>query len=113
MPPLGDRRAHVRLEVVGALWGSLEWSEPARVLNISTTGLLVESPAPLAPESRQSVSPMADGELIVVDTHVRRFARKIDSDSAAEYLIALEFISPPLQLVHWVEKLSKGTDQIV
>jgi len=113
MPPLGDRRAHVRLEVVGTLWGSLEWSESTRVINISTTGLLIESPAPLAPESRQSVSLIADGELIVVDAEVRRFARKIHDDGLPDYLIALEFIAPPLQLVNWVEKLSPGTDQIV
>jgi hypothetical protein len=95
------------------LWGSLEWSESARVLNISTTGVLLESPAPLAPESRQSLSLMADGEPIVVDTQVRRFARKIDERSPLEYLIALEFISPPLRLVQWLEKLSTGTDHIV
>jgi hypothetical protein len=104
MAPLGDRRAHARLEVVGSLGGRLEWSEFVRALDISSTGVLVESPAPMAPESRQSLSLMLDGEAIVVEAHVRRLERRPRDSSQPAYLIGLEFVSPPQRLVQWMEK---------
>ena len=59
---LGDRRSRVRLEVVGALWATLELTEPARVVNISREGALITSPVPhtagigatAAPEARRT-----------------------------------------------------------
>ena len=53
---LGDRRSRVRLEVVGALWATLELTEPARVVNISREGALITSPVPMPPESVQPLS---------------------------------------------------------
>ena len=56
---LGDRRSRVRLEVVGALWATLELTEPARVVNISRDGALITSPVPMPPESVQPLHPDA------------------------------------------------------
>ena len=56
---LGDRRSRVRLEVVGALWATLELTEPARVINISRDGALITSPVPMPPESVQPLAPEA------------------------------------------------------
>jgi hypothetical protein len=98
MTPLGDRRAHARLEVVGSLVGRLEWSEFVRALDISATGALVESPVPMA----------IGGEAIVVDAHVRRLERRSRDSNQPAYLIGLEFASPPQRLVQWVENFSSG-----
>ena len=59
MMALGDRRARVRLEVVGALWATLELTEPARVVNISKDGALLTSPVAMPPESVQPLAPEA------------------------------------------------------
>ena len=56
---LGDRRSRVRLEVVGALWATLELTEPARVVNISRDGALITSPVAMPPESVQPLAPEA------------------------------------------------------
>jgi hypothetical protein len=108
MTPLGDRRAHARLEVVGSLVGRLEWSEFVRALDISATGALVESPVPMAPNSRQSLNLLIGGEAIVVDAHVRRLERRSRDSNQPAYLIGLEFASPPQRLVQWVENFSSG-----
>ena len=58
---LGDRRSRVRLEVVGALWATLELTEPARVVNISRDGALITSPVPMPPESVQPLHLKLEG----------------------------------------------------
>jgi hypothetical protein len=95
MRPLGDRRAHVRLEVVGALWGTLELSETADVLNISTTGALIESPVPAVPDASQLVILVIDDEELTVETSVRHSKRVVPESDPPQYLIGLEFVSPP------------------
>jgi hypothetical protein len=110
MRPLGDRRAHLRLEVVGALWGTFELSEPASVLNISTTGASIGSPVPAAPDSRQPVILVVDGEEMTVDTNVRH-VRRVESESdPPQYLIGLAFVSPPSRLVESIEDLMNPPD---
>jgi hypothetical protein len=112
MPPLADRRAHVRLEVVGALWGTLEVRETTRVVNISTTGVLLKSLVPVARDAMQSVSLVVDGEPMVIDAQVRRLEQtNPDDNSPPQYLIGLEFVSPPLRLVHSIERLYASVDQ--
>jgi PilZ domain len=106
MRPLGDRRAHLRLEVVGALWGTLELVETATVLNISTSGALIGSPIPAAPDSRQPVVLAVDGEEITVETQVRH-VRRVESESEPPlYLIGVAFVSPPPRLVESIADLA-------
>jgi len=111
MTPLGDRRAHVRLEVIGTLRATLEWSEVVRAIDVSTSGLLVESPAPMPPESTQVVSLIVDGQPMIVDARVRRLEQSLGDSSRPAYLIGLEFISPPSELAHWVASLSTDRGQ--
>jgi hypothetical protein len=72
---LGDRRARVRLEVVGALWATLELSEPARVVNISRDGALITSPVAMPPDSIQPLHLKLHGHDITVDARVRHVRR--------------------------------------
>jgi PilZ domain-containing protein len=108
MPTYGDRRAHVRLEVVGSLWATLELSEPGRVLNISTTGVLIESPVSVPRDSLQSVSLLVDDKWIAVDAQVRRVEQRIPAQGFPDYLIGLEFVSPPASLLHSIEHLANA-----
>ena len=66
-----DRRSQPRYDVVGTLWGVLELSEEARILNISATGALVDSPLPCAVDSTQEVQLGVDGHDVTVDARVR------------------------------------------
>jgi hypothetical protein len=110
--PLGDRRSRVRYDVVGTLWGLLELSETARILNVSRTGALIESPFPAALASTHTVKLIVDGESVDVDARVRH-VRLVESASgkpseASEtprYLIGLEFLSPPESVLRSIDHL--------
>ena len=103
MRPLGDRRVRVRMEVVGRLWGTLELSETARLLNISTTGVLLESPLPFALQSTETLRLLVEGEEVAVDAHVRHLRQVIREGAPPNYLIGLEFVSPPSSLIDSIE----------
>ncbi len=92
--PLGDRRAHVRFDVVGTLYGLLETTETTRVLNISPNGALVDSPLPAALDSTQLVRFVLDDQPLIVDARVRHLGRTRGEEGVPAYLIGLEFVPP-------------------
>ena len=92
MTQLGDRRASVRLEVVGSLWASLELNEIARVINSSETGALVASRTPSAIDAIQPVHLQVGGRDLHVTARVRHVRRATALDGSPEYLIGLEFV---------------------
>jgi hypothetical protein len=96
---LGDRRARVRLEVVGALWATLELAEPVRVLNISRDGALLTSPTPMTPETIQPLQLRLEGQDVTVDAQVRHVRRVSGPDEPVRYLVGVEFLSKPPALV--------------
>jgi hypothetical protein len=103
---LGDRRSRVRLEVVGALWATLELVEPARVVNISRDGALITSPLPMALESVQPLHLTLEGRDVIVDARVRHVRRVSGPDEPLQYLVGIEFTStlPALALAtEWSE----------
>ena len=95
MMALGDRRARVRLEVVGALWATLELAEPARVVNISRDGALITSPVAMPPDSIQPLHLKLHGHDITVDARVRHVRRVSGPDEPIRYLVGVEFLSMP------------------
>lgn len=92
---LGDRRARVRLEVVGALWATLELAEPARVVNISKDGALITSPVAMPPDSVQPLHLKLHGHEISVDARVRHVRRVSGPDEPICYLVGVEFLTVP------------------
>ena len=92
---LGDRRSHLRLEVVGALWATLELTEPTRLVNISRDGALIASSVPLLPESVQPLQLRLEGRDFTVDARVRHVRRVSGPDQPARYLVGVEFVSIP------------------
>ena len=112
MRPLGDRRARIRLEVVGVLWGTLEATPTARVLNISRTGALIESPMGVPLESVQTVRFTVGGEAVTVDARVRHL-RRVPGAATPEYLVGVEFVSAPEALLNSIERLGIDIDPSV
>ena len=92
---LGDRRSRVRLEVVGALWATLELTEPARVVNISRDGALLRSPVAMPPESVQPLHHKLEGQEVTVDARVRHVRRVSGPEEPIRYLVGVEFLSVP------------------
>jgi hypothetical protein len=93
------------MEIVGRFWGTLELLETARVVNISTTGALIESPLPVALHSTEAVHLVVDGEEIAVNAQVRHQRQVIRDGEAPQYLIGLEFLSPPHLLIHSIQQI--------
>src|SRR4026209_45185 len=92
---LGDRRARVRLEVVGALWATLELTEPARVVNISKDGALLTSAVAMPPEPVQPLHWKLEGHETPVVARVRHVRRVSGPDEPIRYLVGVEFLSIP------------------
>lgn len=107
MKPLTDRRLRERFDVVGAMWGLLELSEPARIQNVSTTGALIDSPHPSALDSTLALRVMIDGQPVRLDglvRHVQRTETETETNRG-RYLIGLEFSSPPESVIQSIEQL--------
>jgi hypothetical protein len=94
MRPLGDRRLLLRFEVVGSLHGTLELSEPARVLNLSTGGALIRTALLLRVGSVQTIHLNVAGRTTRVAGLVRRLTPIESEAGQAAYSVGLEFVSP-------------------
>lgn len=97
--PLGDRRVHVRLEVVGALYGTFETQASTRVINVGEGGALIATPVPLTLYSLHKISLTLGGYDLGLDVrvcHVRLASMAETADGPFE--IGLEFLSAPAAL---------------
>lgn len=103
MKPFGDRRARIRLEVVGSLWGTFEVTKQARVVNISRNGALISSPVPAAVDSTQTVRLMLEGHEIKLAARVRHLRQVSVGDEPGQYRIGLEFLEAPIALAEALE----------
>ena len=103
--PTTDRRVHERFDVLGSLWGVLELPETATVLDVSTSGLLIE--ATLCPplNSVHAVRMLVEGDEVRVDTIVRH----CDPGSGGRIRIGLEFLTPPGPVLASIEQI--GADK--
>ena len=105
MRALGDRRARLRFEVVGTLRGTLETMEPARLVNISGTGALVETPVAMQVDSIQVVQVTLDGQATRVTARVRHQSRIGQYPERIHYVVGLEFLTAPAALLESVSHL--------
>lgn len=102
--PSSGRRAHERFDVVGALWGVLELPQPARIINVSSSGALIDAPVNPVMNSVQTLRLLVMGEYVTVDAEVRH-ARPW---GAGRFLIGLEFVAPPVTVLSTIEQLGAG-----
>lgn len=104
MTGAGDRRERIRFEVFGFFWGAFDVREPARVRNLTSSGALIESDAPLAVESIQSISLAFDGQETMAAVRVRHVA-PVTGATGARYLVGVEFLSASSAFQEAVERL--------
>lgn len=94
------------MDVVGALWGTVEVTEPAVVIDISHDGALLQAASRPAVESSQSVRLLIDDQEINVEARVRHLtAVEPTSGRTQAWLIGLEFITASAQLVRAIDAL--------
>jgi len=105
MRRVGDRRSAVRLEVVGALWGTLEFHKQARVCDLNQDGALLEYPVPVLPDTVHAVTFEHNGERVSLDVRVRHVRQAAGPDGAIVYLAGVEFLSVPAALPELVAGL--------
>lgn len=84
-----DRRIQSRYEVVGRLPGTLAAEQPVRVVNVSVTGALIETAAPLQPETVFNVTLESDQQVATIRARVCH-VRPTHLDNG--YLVGLEFL---------------------
>jgi hypothetical protein len=87
-----DRRSALRFEVVGQMRATAAVDEPLRIRNMGSGGALVEAPWPLTEKSVHTVRLQQGLTFATLDArvcHVRR------AETAASYLIGLEFLGDP------------------
>jgi len=105
MRRVGDRRSAVRLEVVGALWGTLEFHKQARVCDLNQDGALLEYPVPVLPDTVHAVTLEHNGERVSLSVRVRHVRPAAGPDGAV-YLAGVEFLSVPAALPELVAERS-------
>ena len=98
MRRVGDRRSAVRLEVVGALWGTLELHKQARVRDLNRDGALLDYPVPVLPDTVHAVTFEHDGQRVSLNVRVRHVRQTIAADGSITYLAGVEFLSVPAAL---------------
>ena len=106
MRRVGDRRSAVRLEVVGALWGTLEFHKQARVHDLNQDGALLEYPVPVLPDTVHAVTFEHNGARVSLDVRVRHVRQATAPGGALVYLAGVEFLSAPAALPELVAGLS-------
>jgi hypothetical protein len=90
-----DRRGHVRLEVVGLLWGTLQVLRPARIVNMNNSGVLIASPVPLPIDTIHAFQVTLEGHALAVEGLVRHVRATTSPSGSMEYQIGVEFLSTP------------------
>ena len=91
MRRVGDRRAAVRLDVVGDLWGTLESRKCTQVVDVNDSGALLRSPMALPLNSLQTVEVMQEGHAVTTEARVCH----IRSEPGGSFLVGVQFLSLP------------------
>jgi hypothetical protein len=111
---LGDRREHLRFEINGQLWASLDFDERVIVHNLTTGGMLVETS--LTPALR----PVRAAQVAFEERHprttviVRHVSPASDALPGDRYLVGLEFVNlSPSQQIDLERLVSDWQDQFV
>jgi hypothetical protein len=103
---LGDRREHLRFEVAGQLWASVDFGEQVVLRNIATGGALIETSLPCVAKpirAAQIAFHERGAELNVIVRHVSPVTGS--PDGGTRYLVGLEFVNvSPAQRVD-IERL--------
>lgn len=100
---LGDRRADMRFEIVGDLWARLVAAQSLTVKNLTTSGMLVESPSHVHVGSRQQLRLTIGDEVNQVGAIVRHISPVAGRPNY--YLVGLAFVDLPSDARRQIETL--------
>jgi len=100
---LGDRRAAVRFEIVGELWGTLQVAQTVKVLNLSAGGMLIESPVTLAPGSLYDAHVTIDDRHMVIPVRATRVTPLMPGSAVCT--AAFEFVELPSDVRNVIDRL--------
>jgi hypothetical protein len=90
---MGDRRAHLRFEVLGMMSASLLSNETLRVLNLGASGALVEGVLPLPPNAEYRMQLVLETHVSEATVKVRRVTEVGRETGSVRYRIGLEFLA--------------------
>ena len=85
-------------------------SEPLRVLNLGTSGALVEGPVSLPPNAEYRMQLVLAGQVGEVTAKVRRVAVCARDASALRYEIGLEFLSMAPETEELIARVVSATE---
>lgn len=105
---LADRRGRPRFEIVGELWGTLETVVGMPLRDIGRGGALVQSAIALAADSVHHVAVSCDGSQTPASVRVQHVRPMAGADGRSYYLIGLEFLSIPAELMAQIERWLAG-----
>jgi hypothetical protein len=91
---LGDRREHLRFEVAGQLWASIDFGEQVVLRNIATGGALVETNLTCVSKpirAAQLAFEQRGDALNVIVRHVSPLTEP--PDASTRFLVGLEFVN--------------------
>jgi hypothetical protein len=90
---MGDRRAHLRFEVMGLMSASLLSNETLRVLNLGVSGALVEGALPLPPNAEYRMQLVLESHVSEATVKIRRVSEIGRDSGALRYRIGIEFLA--------------------
>src|SRR6266851_6440302 len=90
---LGDRREHVRFDVSGQLWASLETIDRAVLRNIGAGGALVEARLPPGIRTPRSAHVAFGQRGPEVNAIIRHVSPVSPDDESPRCLVGLEFVN--------------------
>lgn len=101
---LGDRRADLRFEIIGQLWGSVEAVQHLPLRNLGRGGALVESETALRPEAVHAVRLVFIDQASDMQVRVRHMTA-VQRDGVERFLVGLEFIEPSAVALEQIDRI--------
>ena len=107
---LGDRRATIRFDVAGEVWGSVETLEPVPIRNIGRGGMLVEAPQPLKPDQVLRIHILLPAHESIVEGQVRHVTTLGGATAGNRYLIGFKFVAIETNTSEYIDRLVAASD---
>lgn len=101
---LGDRRAALRFEIIGQLWGALETIDHLRLHNLARGGALVESGTAPDPELFRTMRFGLAGTVHDIPVRICHVTPSRTPDGE-RYLVGLQFVDPSVAALEQIDRI--------
>ncbi len=109
---LGDRREHLRFDITGQLWASLDFGERVIVRNLTAGGMLVETSLMSAFKPIRAAQVAFEDRTSPITVIVRHVSPVQEAAQNDRYLVGLEFVNlSPSQQVDLERLVHEWQDQ--